>query len=55
MAPNGRNPESEIDGEIRAVGDESEVDFNDFFADDFGQGEVEESHNKPSITGFKIK
>ena len=49
------NPKSEIDGEIRAVGDESEVDFNDFFADDFGQGEVEESHNKPSITGFKIK
>ena len=49
------NPKSEIDGEIRAVGDESEVDFNDFFADDFGQGEVEDSHNKPSITGFKIK
>ena len=31
------------------------VDFNDFFADDFGQKETDSSHNKPSITGFKIE
>mgnify|MGYP007000323432 len=48
-------PESELNDEIRAVGDELEVDFNDFFAGDFGQKEAESSHNKPSITGFKIE
>ncbi|MDG1549888.1 MAG: hypothetical protein P8Q94_07560, partial [Candidatus Poseidoniaceae archaeon] len=47
--------EPELNDEISAVGEESEVDFNDFFASDFGQGEGEESHNKPSITGFKIE
>ena len=47
-------PESELNDETRAVGDELEVDFNDFFAGDFGQKEAESSHNKPSITGFKI-
>ena len=46
--------EPEFNDEISAVGEESEVDFNDFFAGDFGQGEGEESHNKPSITGFKL-
>jgi hypothetical protein len=47
--------ESESNDEISSVGEESEVDFNDFFAGDFGQGEGEESHNKPSITGFKLE
>ena len=49
------NPELEINDETRAGGDESEVDFNDFFAGDFGQKEADASHNKPSITGFKIE
>jgi hypothetical protein len=47
--------ELELNEETRAVGDESEVDFNDFFAGDFGQKEADSSHNKPSITGFKIE
>jgi hypothetical protein len=48
-------PESELNDETRADGDESEVDFNDFFAGDFGQKEADSSHNKPSITGFKVE
>jgi hypothetical protein len=50
-----------IDGPLLNAGDDidteredSDIDFNDFFAGDFGQVEVEESHNKPSITGFKL-
>ena len=50
-----------IDGPLLNAGDDidteredSDIDFNDFFGGDFGQVEVEESHNKPSITGFKL-
>ena len=43
-----------IDDVIDTKNEESGIDFNDFFGGDFGQVEVEESHNKPSITGFKL-
>ena len=43
-----------IDDDIDTKNEDSGIDFNDFFGGDFGQVEVEESHNKPSITGFKL-
>ncbi len=44
----------DLDDDIDTKNEDSGIDFNDFFAGDFGQVEVEESHNKPSITGFKL-
>ena len=44
----------DLDDDIDTKNEDSGIDFNDFFGGDFGQVEVEESHNKPSITGFKL-